>query len=420
MKSIHRRIAAALVEIPAVDIHSHLGAHGICHARTLADLVSYHWVHLELARAAGRQILCNPATAPGAYMEEVLPYFPCVCNTVNHYALMGMLRDLYGIKAHTLTARNWRRADEAVRARAGDAGWMDAVLDAYRVERVGIHYIDGIPPDSKRYVPYAYANYLYTPESRHDLARIRHEKNAVPQTTEELESAIWHEVKLLAFEYGIRALHCGIRDAFEYRTPDRAKVGPVLKALAGGKPVSEQDANVFRSFTADTTAEAARDHGVTVRLFCGSIRYAESVAVGTATYWNPGFLSSLAFHLDKHRDTQFDLLLVSPIPSHEAVCLSRVYPNLSISGAWWHGFTPSTMLTFFRDRLEMLPTTCWNAFFSDARMVEWVGGKLLVTRNRLAHALADMIDEGFFSERDALAIARRLLSDNPKRIYGIE
>ena len=35
-------------------------------------------------------------------------YFPAIRNTSNHYCLMGMLRDLYGFDARTLTPENWR------------------------------------------------------------------------------------------------------------------------------------------------------------------------------------------------------------------------------------------------------------------------------------------------------------------------
>jgi hypothetical protein len=67
----------------------------------------------------------------------------------------------------------------------------------------------------------------------------------------------------------------------------------------------------------------------------------------------------------------------------------------------------------------MLPNTAWNAFYSDGYIVEWIYGKLLVTKNRLSHALAGMADEGFLTEDDALEIAPRVLHDNAAASYGI-
>jgi hypothetical protein len=50
---------------PVIDVHTHLGGEGICQSRTLADIDSYHWVHLELIRAGNiildLNVICNSA-----------------------------------------------------------------------------------------------------------------------------------------------------------------------------------------------------------------------------------------------------------------------------------------------------------------------------------------------------------------------
>jgi hypothetical protein len=75
------------------------------------------------------------------------------------------------------------------------------------------------------------------------------------------------------------------------------------------------------------------------------------------------------------------------------------------------------MRIMFRDRLEMLPTTAWNAFFSDGYLVEWVYGKQLVTKNVLSHALADMVGEGYITEDEAVDMAAQLLYRTPLATY---
>jgi hypothetical protein len=128
----------------------------------------------------------------------------------------------------------------------------------------------------------------------------------------------------------------------------------------------------------------------------------------------------LARHVAQHTGVRYDLFLGTRIPGHEAVSIARRHPNLMVSGAWWHAFTPRSMLGFFRDRLEMLPHTAWNAFYSDAYVVEWQYAKLQLTRNRLAHALAGMVAEGFLTRRDIPETARRLLYENPVEHYHLE
>jgi hypothetical protein len=114
-----------------------------------------------------------------------------------------------------------------------------------------------------------------------------------------------------------------------------------------------------------------------------------------------------------------DIFLGTRIPSHEAASIARSYRNISVSGGWWHGFTANTLHTFFRDRLEMLPDTAWNAYFSDGYTIEWAYAKLRLTKNRLSLALAELVEDGLMTVGDALAIARKLLYDNAKRIYKL-
>jgi hypothetical protein len=401
-------------QMPAADVHSHLGTGRVRQARTLADIVSYHWLSVELARAKRTRIEADPVGDPGGYVREVLPFFPAIRNTVNHYAFMGMLRDLYGIEDRTLTPANWERADAAVRQHAGDAGWIKSVLDRARVERITVCIQDGMPDSSSRYVPYVYGEFLFAPTSLNAIRAIAGEGNELPQTPDELAAAIGKRVDQLVADQQIRALHVWYRGTWSYAPPEPAKVAELLQRVLAGGTLSQQEEDVLVSYGADAMSAAAGRHRLVVQLFHGSIAYTRA---GVTSYWNPEFLRSLTRHFHDHPDTLFDLFLSTRIPSHEAAAIARVYPNLMVSGAWWQGFTPSTMLAFFRDRLELLPNTAWNAFYSDGYIVEWVYAKLLVTKNRLAQALAEMTVEGFITEDDAIDIARRLLYDNAVAAY---
>ena len=137
------------------------------------------------------------------------------------------------------------------------------------------------------------------------------------------------------------------------------------------------------------------------------------------SFWNADYLRRLAVLALRHPQTQFDVFLATRIPSHEAASIARVVPNVAVSGGWWHGFTPSTLRQFFRDRLELLPHTAWNAYFSDGYLVEWVYAKLRLTKQCLALALGEMVDEGFLTVAESVAIAGQLLHGNARSIYRL-
>ncbi|MFP4055355.1 MAG: hypothetical protein ACLF0G_00625 [Candidatus Brocadiia bacterium] len=412
MNELCRKIRDQLDELPVADVHSHLG--GVRQAQSLADIASYHWLSKELARAKGGPLEADPGQDPEAYLHEVVPLFPAVRNTVNHWAFMGILRDLYGFQARTLTEGNWREADQAVRAHADDPQWLPGVLDQAGIQRLFVAIRDGMPDATERYVPYEYGEPLYAIRS---LAPFEQWAGSVPDSPAALRGAISERVDWLASEKGVRALHVWPPGPWTYQPVDDDSADTLLRRLASGVRLSHGEADAVASFSADATAQAAASHGMVVQLFHGSIRYTPQGY--NAAYWNPDFLRSLAPHFEKHPHTRFDLFLATRLPSQEAVFLSRSYPNLVVSGAWWHGFSPSTLHTFFRDRLELLPNTAWNAFYSDGYIVEWCYGKLLVTRHCLARALAQLVEEGFLIEDDVVDIARKVLWENPLAAYGL-
>jgi len=417
---VFTRIRQSLDVVPVVDVHSHLGTSGLWQARTLADLASYHWLSVEVARAAGRRIEADPQDNPSAYMREVLPFFPAIRNTANHFAFMGLLRDLYGTKGSTLTEDNWHTADEAVREHAHDPRWLSHVLDRAQIRKVLVCYEEVPPASSECFVPYEYGEYLYMADSLDALKRVALPSTLLPETPADLEKAIVGKVAWLAASHGVRALHIARYGAWAYSPASLPVVGAALGRLLRGKELSLRERGALISFCADVTAAAAAQHGMVLQLFHGSVCHTTANAVGNVSYWDPQFLRTHASHFHKHPDTRFDLFLGTRIPSHEATTLARVYANVMTSGAWWHAFTPSTMMLFFRDRLEMLPNTAWNAFFSDGYLVEWVYGKLLVTKNRLSYALAGMVEEGFLAEDDAVDIGSSLLYANPVAAYGLK
>ncbi|NLX04708.1 MAG: hypothetical protein GXY33_06165 [Phycisphaerae bacterium] len=413
MSESYQRIGGAIDSAPIFDVHSHLGTGGQAQARTLADIVSYHWLATDLACAAGRRFERDPRKEPEEYLREVLPYFPAVRNTVNHFALMHILRDLHGLEDRTLTERNWERVDRSVREHADDPQWVPSVLDRANIRKVCTNDHDIARDEAGRYVPYVQAEYLYVPSVAHHLKHIGGPEQALPETAEGLAAAIEARVARLV-EKKVRVLHVWAPGTWIYRATEPQQIDPLLKRLLAGEKPSKEERDLFASFCADATAGAAGRHQLVVQLFHGTLHYAER---GPASYWNPEFLRSLTEHFARHRETHFDLFLSTRIPSHEAVSFSRIFPNLHVSGAWWQGFSPSTLTVFFRDRLEMLPNTAWNAYYSDGYIVEWIYGKLPVTKNRLAHALAAMVDEELLTLDDALEMGPQLLYDNAMQIY---
>ncbi|MBD3320670.1 MAG: hypothetical protein GF350_06205 [Chitinivibrionales bacterium] len=420
MQNLQTQLRTQMDSMPVVDVHTHIGGRGLRQARTLADIVSYHWLHLELYRAGADAPDTLAASNPDLYMEKVAPFFKDIRNTSNHYVMITMLRDLYGFKDRTITEDNWKALDKEVRKRAGSTAWISEVLDRAKVKKLTVAFKDGMPTKEDRYIPYEYGEYLFSPTTGARIAELTEKSGIKPTNKDELKQAIDKQIASLKKEHNVGALHVWPRDNWQYRRCHEEDVNLLMIKVKVNRALTQEEDDRLISYAADCTAEAAAKHGMTIQLFHGMDFYSERAPVAIASYWDPGFLRSIPKFASSHPNTQLDIFLATRIPSHESASIARMNRNISLSGAWWHGFTPSTLVTFFKDRLELLPHTSWNAFFSDGYIAEWIYAKLLLTKNCLSCALATQVEQGYLTADDALDVAQKLLHDNAYRIYGLK
>ena len=413
------KIRALIDEIPVIDVHTHLGTGGMWQARDLTDILFYHWLGTELRNAGLPEEIWSPlSNGQGALSLDLrervragMLYCGAIRNTSNYWAFKGIMRDLYGIDGG-LNEGNWEKAIDAVAERAQDAGWEQEVLKRAKIEKTGIEF-NCKPRDSVCYFNYAYAEPLYG-AGLGDPKALEKMIGKKVETGAELDAALTQTVKRLAVKEDVNALHVWLPASWRYTRIQDFEIDRLLYYWMNGETISGYEQNCLASFSADIMAREASNYRLVVQLFHGSAAYGKGMQVGT---WHPDFMRTLIYHIGAHHKTEYDVFLATRNASHEATSMARMHTNLMVSGAWWHGFTPTTLTEFFRDRLEMLPMTRWNAFYSDAYCVEWCYGKLLLTRNRLAVALTEMVEEGLIGADDVAPIAKAVLYDNPKREY---
>jgi len=406
--------------MPAIDIHTHLGSGGYRQAQSLAHLASYHWLHTELVRAGSTATPAEGLEAPEAYMEKAAPYFAAIINTSNHYCFRRMLHDLYGFEEPMITPRNWRALDATVRAHSQDAAWITTVLDHANIRKLTVTIYEGAPDASDRYWLYEYGEFLCYPFTKRESTRFTGPLAVPPTSCAALRKAVAQTLDQLHVTRRVRTLHLWLRDTWSFTERPEAELDGLMRRAAAGEKVSIPEQDALMSVGLDTVTREAGRLGIPLQLFHGMVNYVgdglDRRSLGT--YWNPDFLRRLPILFDRYPDTRFDLFLATRLASQEAASIARMYRNVAVSGGWWHGFTAGTLRTFFDDRLDLLPHTAWNAFYSDGYIIEWVYAKLMLTRQTLALALGDRIDEGFLSLDQARVIARRLLYDNAMDFYG--
>ena len=88
-------------------------------------------------------------------------------------------------------------------------------------------------------------------------------------------------------------------------------------------------------------------------------------------------------------------------------------------GHWWYANVPAFIATDLRARLQALPKVKLLGYYSDAYKLEFIAPKFNMYRRILADVLAEEAIRGRgWSVEEALQLAKLILIDNPKRIFG--
>ena len=124
-----------------------------------------------------------------------------------------------------------------------------------------------------------------------------------------------------------------------------------------------------------------------------------------------------AFH--HFGNVRFDLMMASDVLSHEVTVLARQFPNVYLSGYWWHNFFPPTIEKIVGMRVQMAPMTKIGGFLCDAYYVEWTYGKLQVVKKAMAAALARLVESGFYEEEEVPPLLHQILHDTPRDLYDL-
>jgi hypothetical protein len=147
---------------------------------------------------------------------------------------------------------------------------------------------------------------------------------------------------------------------------------------------------------------------------------AEPLPHETASRLSQATLASLADMIARHPGIRFQCFLASGHANQALCTLARELPNLSLAGYWWHNFFPAFIEQVIRERLDMLSTAHQVGFFSDAYTMEWSYAKAVMVRRALSRVLADKVMSGQYDRKGALAVARDILFESPRRLLGME
>lgn len=131
---------------------------------------------------------------------------------------------------------------------------------------------------------------------------------------------------------------------------------------------------------------------------------------------NPAHLTSM---LELHADVTFDLFHGGWPYLGEYLFLGKNYPNVNLDMCWTNEIDPAYSVEFFRRAVQTVPHAKISAFGGDTDLFEMQVGSLIIARDNLAIALADLVDTEWLTRDEAVQIAQAMLFTNPNRLFNL-
>jgi glucuronate isomerase len=397
--------------IPLIDPHTHIDPRRPT-ARNLDDILGYHY-YTELAHSAGMdRALFAPEVDPRERVRGILYHLTQFDNTAPYLWFIEIARAFLGFQGDRVTLADFAWLWDTAERVMSQGDREEEILKKANLEKVFLtnDFDDPLTGfDTNRYVPC-----LRTDDLVFHLDK--------PEMQQRLEKATG-----LPGVRSIPTLRGALRKLFEHFMRHGAKACAIsLPPDFSPQPAADSEMAknpaAFSSGVFWVLAELCREFELPFDLMIGVNRrvYEGGVYQGQDLFDQRTSLSQYAKLFNAFPEVTFCVSVLSSGLNQELVSYSWIFPNVVTSGHWWYSNIPVYIEKDARARLEAVPKTKQIGYFSDAYKLEFVLPKYNMYRRILAQVLADdFIRTQTYTEAQAMEMARLLLRDNARRIFGV-
>lgn len=409
------RLEPEIDRLPAIDTHVHLDVSSLL-APSLVDVLTYHNYFAEIT--AGRPFeFSRDGLSPREQVREIVPALRRSDCSSHAWMLRQILRSAYGFDEELTEGNCDALFDQAEEARARPER-VKEVLRLAGVAKILTHLplkpLAEIGCDESVFAPLSDLDVPRLP-SREALTRFEEQTGASVHSASDMREAVFAYLRR-AKALGRRGQRVNLRPRDKVLRPGDAAVEAAFDRAATGKALSNNDLDALATFATDSLLMAAAETAMTTQVFIDG-RSSRHIRMPSA---EPNLFEVLSELAADHPQAALDVYTISA-PATQNLCLLAKYaPNLHLGGIWWYCQFPEIMSGTYALRLEMLAASRWSVFFSDAYVVEWIIGKVALTRKVLTQALTAKVLDGYMTEDAALRTARQVLFETPARLYGLE
>lgn len=366
------------------------------------------------ATAAAVERLIDPADPDlRARFAAVQPAWERCQHTGYGEAVRLIARLVYELEEITPEALEGARGRNAALRRPGER--LRLLREVARLDHVQIDdpewacQPDPAGPDFFLY-DLSWANFC---DGRLELPRVRAETGIAVATLADLRAAF---AALFArhgpLAIAVKSQHA-YRRTLRWRERTDAEVAPILALVLAGRELSEEERLCLGDWCWARGVELAIEHNLPFKLHTGYYAGHSRMPVDRI---RAGHLCAL---LARYPQARFVLMHIAYPYSDELVALAKHYPNVYVDLCWAWSIDPWSAQHFVRQMIHAVPTNKLFAFGGDTSWAPGVVGYAAQARAWLARALQAEVDDRLLTERQAVALATRLMRTNQEECFDL-
>ena len=431
---VFRRIKKAVDSLRIIDTHEHLISEQFY--LELPEYSLFNWFRqpwfpqysgADLVSAgmplADLEALKDSAVPLAERWARVSPWWPFAKTTGFGQALRIAARDIYGLP--DLDDSTWQELCNRMQADR-KAGFYKKVL--YDMAGVDLLILDQIvledpyawssfaAPDSKpRVVLVKRFDDTFIRPSRASLAEIGGHLGRPLESLDDLLAALDKEFEEMAAKGCYVGVKCSMAYDRELHFEDvpRETAEKIFKRLLKGDlPFEER--RPFEDFMLHQVVRRVSKYGLVMQIHTGMLA---GPGGGNVTQTSPIHLYNF---FAMYPETRFSIFHGGFPYMGELAVLAKNFPNVYIDNTWMPIISPSATKDWMQRWIETVPLNKIQGFGGDYIFPEGSYGHSLVARQILAEVLAEKVQAEYFSEREAIWAAKRILRDNAVELFGLK
>ena len=351
--------------------------------------------------------------SPKEKWDLFAPYWPYIRNTGYGKAVLISIQRLFS--EEDVNADTVERITAKLRAQVQKGYYTHVLRDVAGVELCQVNSLD------RTFRVTEYPDLLLQDigtlplSSELDLDTLRRETGLPINTLHECYQAIdWY------FEsYGQQAIATKNQSAYsrrlDYANVSAEEAAPIFKRLASGQELSAAENKAVRDHLWRYTVTKATAYGLPVKLHTGYYAGTGRMPLDRVSQ----NLKDLCPILQDFPTTKFVLMHITYPYQDELIALAKQYANVYVDLCWAWIVNPAVTTRFVKEFLMAVPANKIFTFGGDYTAVENVVGHAAIARHGLTQALSELVDEGWLTENEALALVEPLMRGNAWNVFHL-